>query len=277
MTTVSMTVPVSLGSATLVGRLERAALPAFLEFLSSSGQAGSLSLEGPGELEGLVLVTGGSIVHAQCPAPDGSTLDGLEALRALVGWPFAHVEFRPNLPADGPRTIVAPILGALLESARLEDEAERELGPDVRLRPRHNLNAYDGLTDAGRIVLSKVRTLGRDQAAVTMRDLRRELPGAGVGATVLELVRLGLLEVEGRRPTLETRVANRGELLASVVPRRLPTGRELGRAAKPLALMLLALVNGERTAEAIRAELKVPPGRVRSLLVSLRNAGLIDF
>lgn len=277
MTTVSMTVPVSLGSATLVGRLERASLPAFLEFLSSSGQAGSLTLEGPGELEGLVLVTGGSIVHAQCPAPDGSILDGLEALRALVGWPFAHVEFRPNLPADGPRSISEPILGALLESARLEDEAERELGPDVRLRPRHNLNAYDGLTDAGRIVLSKVRTLGRDQAAVTMRDLHRELPGAGVGATVLELVRLGLLEVEGRRPTLEMRVANRGELLASVVPRRLATGRELGRAAKPLALMLLALVNGERSAEAIRAELKVPPGRVRALLVSLRNAGLIDF
>lgn len=271
------TAPTALGSALLVGRLERAAMPAFLEFLSASGQAGSLVLEGPGEQEGLVLVTGGSVVHAQCPGPDGALTGGVEALRAIVGWPHAYVEFRPNLPEDAPRSITTPILGALLEGARLEDEAERELGPDARLRLRNNLNGYDGLTDAGKVVLSRVRTLGRTHATVTMRDLRRELPGAGVGTTVADLVRRGLLEVEGRRPTLETRVNNRGELLAAIVPRRVRAERELGRNAKPLALMLLSLVNGERTAEAIRAELKVPPGRLRSVLMSLRNAGLIDF
>ena len=254
-------------------------MPAFLEFMSATSHTGTLEVEGPGEVRALVFVNSGQVKFAETESEDGQIVIGTEALRTMLRWRYAfcnvfdgYLEVSPNINGS--------IIGVLIEAARLEDEATREraLPPTARIRVRNNVAAYESLGAPEMLLLSKART------GSTVNDLRKALPGMPVDSAILELHSQGILEVEGlKAPEALNVTAEFRALLVMIVPRQTPKrplGRNAPRASTQITTVhktVFDLVNGERSAENIRTELRLSPGTMRDILQSLRSAVWIEY
>jgi hypothetical protein len=247
--------------------------------MSATSHTGTLEVEGPNEVRALVVVNSGQVKFAETEAENGRLEVGTEALRLMLRWRYAfcnvfdgYLEVAPNINGS--------IIGVLIEAARLEDEASREraLPPGARIRVRNNVAAYESLGAPELMLLSKART------GSTIADLRKALPGLPVDSAILELHSQGILEVEGLKPpealnaTAEFRA-----LLVMIVPRQVPKrpiGRHAPRASTQIGVIhktVFDLVNGERSAENIRNELRLSPGTMRDILQALRGALWIEY
>ena len=262
----------------LKGRLRRAAVAAFLEFLAAAQHTGLVLLEGPGELEAELAVISGNVTHAACHRPEGPALEGLEALSAILRWRYAYLEVFDSLPPHPPRTVTGTILHVMLEAARLEDEAsrERELPPGARVRVRNNLSALGALAGPEMAILQKVKP------NTTVGDLRKELRNLPVDSALQELAEMGLLELEGAARPASRHTDERQAILAAIVPTRAKArsrvvSRSAPRALDPLHETLHSLVDGERSGEDLRVVLNLSPGKARGALRALRAAGRIDY
>jgi hypothetical protein len=226
-----------------------------------------------------VVVTSGSVKFAETENENGSLVTGTEALRTMLRWRYAfcnvydgYLEAAPNINGS--------IIGVLIEAARLEDEASRErsLPPTARIRVRNNVAAYESLGAPELMLLSKART------GYTVGDLRRALPGMPVDSAILELHSQGILEVEGlKAPEALNATAEFRALLVMIVPRQTPK-RPLGRNAPRSSTQItnihktvFDLVNGERSAENIRNQLRLSPGTMRDILQSLWSVSWIEY
>jgi hypothetical protein len=266
-------------TAILSGRVRGAYLPAFLEFMSATAHTGTLEVEGPNEVKALVVVSSGHVKFAEIESEDGSISFGTEALRAMLRWRYAfcnvydgYLEVAPNINGS--------IIGVLIEAARLEDEASRErsLPPSARIRVRNNVSAYESLGAPEMMLLSKART------GITVGELRKALPGMPVESAILELHSQGILEVEGlKAPSALNATAEFRALLVMIVPRQVPKrpmGRNAPRASTQITTVhktVFDLINGERSAENIRNELRLSPGTMRDILQGLRSASWIEY
>ncbi len=245
--------------------------------MSATAYTGTLEVEGPNEVRALVVVNSGHVKFAE--TEDGSISLGTEALQAMLRWRYAfcnvfdgYLEVDPNINGS--------IIGVLIEAARLEDEASRErsLPQSARIRVRNNVAAYESLGAPEMMLLSKART------GITVGDLRKALPGMPVDSAILELHSQGILEVEGvKAPMSLNATAEFRALLVMVVPHHVPKrpmGRNAPRSLSQITTLhktVFDLVNGERSAENIRNELRLSPGTMRDILQSLRSALWIEY
>jgi Domain of unknown function (DUF4388) len=247
--------------------------------MSATAHTGTLEVEGPNEIRALVFVNLGNVKFAETENEDGSVVIGTEALRAMLRWRYAFCNvFDGYLEVS--QNINGSIIGVLIEAARLEDEASRErsLPPGARIRVRNNVAAYESLGAPELMLLSKART------GITVGDLRKALPGMPVDSAILELHSQSILEVEGlKAPTAMNATAEFRALLVMIVPQKTPK-RPLGRNAPRSSTQITTihktvfdLVNGERSAENIRNELRLSPGTMRDILQSLRSALWIEY
>jgi Domain of unknown function (DUF4388) len=260
----------------LSGRLRQGSLPSFLEYLSSSQHTGVLECEGPGEVRAAIWVQLGNIIRADCEA-EKTMLSGLDAVRAVLRWRYAHVRLYDAI-ASVEANIKGSIISALLEAARLEDEASRErrLPGTARTRVRNNVSAYESLG------ASELTLLKRYRNGMTVQDLRDTMKGLPVDAAMLELHAQGIMEIEGMPPPTANSTAEFRALLNVIVPTQIePRVRGMRRnpAAMPstLHITVFDLVNGNRSAEQIRNELRLTPGVIRDVLKTLRQAGWVDY
>jgi hypothetical protein len=247
--------------------------------MSATAHTGTLEVEGPNEVKALVVVNRGNVKFAETETEDGNISIGTEALRAMLRWRYAfcnvydgYLEVAPNINGS--------IIGVLIEAARLEDEASRErtLPPTARIRVRNNVSAYESLGAPEMMLLSKARS------GITVGDLRKALPGMPVDSAILELHSQGILEVEGlKAPIALNATAEFRALLVMIVPRQIPK-RPMGRNAPRSSSQIMTLhktvfdlINGERSAENIRTELRLSPGTMRDILQSLRSASWIEY
>jgi hypothetical protein len=260
----------------LVGRLRQASLPSFLEYLSSSQHTGVLECEGPGEVRAAIWVQLGNVIRADCEEGK-SLLSGIDAIRAVLRWRYAHTRLFDAIITVEPN-IKGSIVGALLEAARLEDESQRErrLPPSARTRLRNNVAAYESLGAPEMTLLKKYRN------GMTVQDLRDAMKGLPVDAAMLELHAQGIMEIEGLGAPQVNSTAEFRALLSVIIPTKLESrvmGMKRNQAAMPSTLHLAAfdLINGVRNAEQIRVELKLTPGMIRDILQTLRQASWIDY
>jgi hypothetical protein len=260
----------------LSGRMRQATMPSFLEFLSSSQHTGYLECEGPGEVRAVIWVQVGNIIRADCEGERGM-YQGIDAVRAVLRWRYAHVRLHDAFPnVEG--NIKGSIIGALLEAARLEDESQRErqLPGTARTRVRNNVSAYESLGAPELTLLKRYRN------GMTVQDLRDTMKGLPVDAAMLELHAQGIMEIEGVPPPNASNTAEFRALLNVIVPTQIEPrvkGMRRNPAAMPSALHMTVfdLVNGVRSAEQIRNELRLSPGIIRDVLKALRQATWIDY
>ena len=265
----------------LSGRLRQNALAPMLEFLMATGHTGTLELEGPGEHLAELSVESGNIIFAAAETED-SLLRGMDAIRAVLRWKYAYVTLFDTPQGDVKTNVTGSIMHVLLEAARLEDESQRDeptLPVDARLRIRFNVEAYKKLGQSELFILNKVKP------GITLTQLKESLGGMPVEATVLELIKQRLLEVEGYK----ARVADADDgsrndshdFFSKIVPQRVHRPGNAtsvwGKAQNPFHEIVYALVDGVRSAEAIRADLRLSPGVVRDALQSLRAQARIDY
>ena len=263
----------------LNGRLRQHQLPPLLEFLMSTNHTGTLELEGPGELTAEVVVQAGSVLFASCETEDGF-LRGMDGLRAILRWRFAYITVHDQIPPNFPTNVTGSIFQVLLEAARLEDESvnQRKLPEDAPIHVRFNVGAYQGL---GQLELGLIQKVKRGGS--TLASLRLDFPGMPLDTAILELVSNGLLEIEGfKPPELQSISAESKAFLGAITPVRVNRNAPflrgaVGKALNPMHETVFALIDGTRSAEQIRVELRISPGTVREALQSLRASARVDY
>jgi Domain of unknown function (DUF4388) len=260
----------------LSGRMRQASMPSFLEFLSSSQHTGVLECEGPGESRAAVWVQSGSVIRADCEE-EKVALHGIDAIRAVLRWRYVHTRLFDAI-VSVEANIKGSITGALLEAARLEDESQRErrLPGTARTRVRNNVSAYEALGAAELTLLKKYHN------GMTVQDLRDAMRGLPVDAAMLELHAQGIMQIEGLAPPQSSNTAEFRALLNVLTPQKLEPrvrGAKRNASAMPstLHMTVFDLVNGSRSAEQIRNELRLTPGIIREVLKTLRQAGWVDY
>jgi hypothetical protein len=263
----------------LNGRLRQHQLPPLLEFLMSTNHTGTLELEGPGELTAEVVVQAGSVLFASCETEDGF-MRGMDGLRAILRWRFAYITVHDQIPPNFATNVTGSIFQVLLEAARLEDESEnhRKLPEDAPVHVRFNVGAYQGL---GQLEMGLIQKCKRGNS--TVGSLRLDFPGVALDAAIFELVSNGLLEIEGFKLLESQSISAESKAFLGVITpvrvnRNSPFLRgAVGKALNPLHETVFALVDGTRSAEQIRVELRISPGAVREALQSLRASARVDY
>jgi hypothetical protein len=263
----------------LSAKLRQGMLPAFLEYLSTSAHNGVLECESPDEKRAYFVLQEGKMIVALCEYGEHVLL-GTEAVRAMLRWRYAHASLFEGFANVEPN-MTGSILNTLLEAARLEDEMmrERTLRPEARIRLRHNVSAYDTLGAAELEILKKTRI------NTNVFELKKALKGASIDNALLELHAQGILEIEGvPAPKMEDNTMEMRALLGIVIPirveRRFAFGRGGGGAGvdvKGIYKTVFDLIDGKRSAENIRLELRISRGTIREVLKSLRGTGAIDY
>ena len=245
----------------------------------STNHTGTLELEGPGELTAEVVVRAGSVLFASCETEDGF-LRGMDGLRAILRWRFAYITVHDQIPPNFPTNVTGSIFQVLLEAARLEDESDnqRKLPEDAPIHVRFNVSAYKGLGQLEMGLVQKVKRGGS-----TLASLRLDFPGVPLDAAILELASNGLLEIEGFK-LLEAQSisAESKAFLGAITPVRVNRNTPflrgaVGKALNPMHETVFALIDGTRSAEQIRVELRISPGTVREALQSLRASARVDY
>ena len=262
----------------LEGYLRQQQIPPLLEFLLSSNHTGTLELEGPGEQNGEIFVKAGQVLFASCETLAGF-MRGMNALRAVLRWPFAYFTVTESLPEDFPSNISGSITHLLLDAMRLEDESSLiNLPEHATLRVRSNLQAYDEL---GPLAIRVYQKAGRSGS--TVRSVRAAFPEIDVTAVLVELCSSNLLNIEAFNPLKQTEVSeNSLAFIDGITPIRVthtaPTLQETSvKALDHLHETVFALVDGTRTGEQIRLELRITPGKLREALQNLRAVGRVDY
>ncbi len=261
----------------LSARLRQGMLPAFLEYLSTSQHNGILECESPDEKRAVFYVQQGKMIRALCET-ENSLLEGTEAVRSMLRWRYAHTSLFEGFINVAPN-MTGSILGTLLEAARLEDEMMREktLRPEARVRVRHNVSAYEGLGAAELEILKKARF------GSTVSELRQAFKGVSIDAALLELHAQAVMEIEFvPAPKITDDSMEMRALLGVIVPTRIERRSGLGRGGMTTALTgvhktVHDLLDGRRSAEQIRLELRLSRGTIREVLKSLRGSGLVDY
>jgi hypothetical protein len=262
----------------LSAKLRQGMLPAFLEYLSTSAHNGVLECESPEEKRAYFVLKQGKMVVALCEFGE-ATLEGTEAVRAMLRWRYAHASLFEGF-VDTAANMTGSILNTLLEAARLEDEMlrERTLRPEARIRVRHNVSAYEALGAAELEILKKARF------GSTVQELRQNFKGASIDNALLELHTQGIMEIEGvPAPKSEDNTMEMRALLGIVIPIRVERRYGLGRGGgsgsdfKGIYRTVHDLIDGKRSAENIRLELRISRGTIREVLKSLRGTGAIDY
>lgn len=260
----------------LSARLRQAMLPAFLEYLSTSGHNGTLECESPDEARAYFVVRQGKMIRALCEQ-DGAVLEGTEAVRTMLRWRYAHASLFEGFTPVEPN-MTGSILGTLLEAARIEDEHMREktLRPEARIRVRNNVSAYEALGTAELEILKKARF------GSTVKELREAFKGAGIDSALLELHAQQVMEIEGvPLPTQQNNTFEMRALLGVIIPQKLERRSSFGRgsavAMQGMYKTVLDLIDGQRNAEQIRLELRLSRGAIREILKTLRGSGAIDY
>jgi hypothetical protein len=259
----------------LSAKLRQGMLPAFLEYLSTSAHNGILECESPAEKRAFFVLQEGKMVVALCEYND-TVLLGTEAVRAMLRWRYAHISLFEGF-VDSIPNMTGSILNTLLEAARLEDEMlrERTLRPESRIRVRHNVSAYEALGAAELEILKKARF------GSTVHELRQTFKGANIDNVLLELHAQSIMEIEGvAAPKSEDNTMEMRALLGVVIPIRIERRSALGRGSsdfKGIYKTVHDLIDGKRSAEQIRLELRLSRGTIREILKSLRGAGAIDY
>jgi Domain of unknown function (DUF4388) len=263
----------------LSAKLRQGMLPAFLEYLSTSAHNGILECESPTEQRAFFVLQQGKMVVALCEYND-TVLLGTEAVRAMLRWRYAHATLFEGF-VDSIPNMTGSILNTLLEAARLEDEMlrERTLRPESRIRVRHNVSAYEALGAAELEILKKARF------GSTVQELRQTFKGANIDNALLELHAQSIMEIEGvPAPKSEDNTMEMRALLGVVIPIRIERRSAFGRGGggggsdlKGIYKTVHDLVDGKRSAEQIRLELRLSRGSIREILKSLRGAGAIDY
>ncbi len=255
------------------GRLRREALPPFLEFMGASNHTGLAELEGPAESPGQLVFQAGQLVYAVCKI-NNQTLQGAEAARAMLRWRYAHIAVYdaplPTIKAN----ISGSTMGLMLEAARMEDEylRERELPSTARVKVRNNISAYEVLGQPELLLLRQVRF------GMTVGMLRDEMGHLPVDSALLELMAHGLLEIEGVVSPETNMTHERMFILSMLIPKH-TRGKQTEKSEKQTNLQetVFTLANGVRSAEQIRNELNLGPGKLRQILTALKNAGRIEY
>ncbi|MEY4530348.1 MAG: hypothetical protein RLZZ156_1069, partial [Deinococcota bacterium] len=106
---------------------------------------------------------------------------------------------------------------------------------------------------------------------------------ASIDSALLELVAQEVMEIEGVQPP--TTVNNTFEmraLLGIVIPKKVERRSSFGRGGNMIAIggmykTVHDLIDGVRSAEQIRLELRLSRGAIREILKSLRGSGMIDY
>jgi hypothetical protein len=262
----------------LSAKLRQGMLPAFLEYLSTSAHNGVLECESPEEKRAFFVVKQGKMVVALCEF-GLSILEGTDAVRAMLRWRYAHASLFEGF-VDMTPNMTGSILNTLLEAARLEDEMLREriLRPEAQIRVRHNVSAYEFLGAAELEILKKARF------GSTVQELRQAFKGASIDNALLELHSQSIMEIEGvPAPKSEDNTMEMRALLGIVIPIRVERRYGLGRGGgagsdfKGIYRTVHDLIDGKRSAEQIRVELRISRGTIREVLKTLRGAGLIDY
>ena len=262
----------------LEGHLRQQQIPPLLEFLLSSNHTGTLELEGPNEQTGEIFVKTGQVLFASCETPAGF-MRGMNALRAVLRWPFAYFTVTEILPENFPSNITGSITHLLLDASRLEDESSLiHLPEHATLRVRSNLQAYDELEPLAVRVYQKA---GR--AGSTVQSVRAAFPEVDITPVLVELCSSNLLDIEAFNPLKQTEVSeNTLAFMDNITPvrvtRNAPTLQETSiRTLNRLHETVFALVDGTRTGEQIRLELRIAPGKLREALQNLRAVGRVDY
>ena len=261
----------------LEGHLRQQQIPPLLEFLLSSNHSGTLELEGPGEQSGEIFVRTGQVLFASCETPAGF-MRGMNALRAVLRWPFAYFTVTESLPEDFPANISGSITHLLLDASRLEDESSLVNLPEHgKLRVRSNLQAYDELEPMAIRVYQKAGRSGS-----TVQSVRDAFPEVNITSILVELCSNNLLEIESFNPLKQTESENSLAFIDGITPIRVthtaPTLQETSiKALNRLHETVFALVDGSRTGEEIRLELRIAPGKLREALQNLRAVGRVDY
>ena len=266
----------------LTGRLRRQALAPLLEFLMNTQHTGSLELEGPDEFLAEIILDRGTIIAATCETNHG-LIRGLDAIRGVLNWPYAYVTLFNTMPAQVHPNVTGSIMHLLLEAARLDDEAARvkPLPMNQVLRLRFNVEAYKKLGQNELFILNKLKR------GMTLDQLKTDLGGMPVEDTILELIRQRLVEVDGfqlHEPGNDFGIsAETHTFFSGIVPVRVfrsgtaSAVRPAPKSLNPLHETVFALVDGDRSAERIRQDLRLSPGVVREALQALRAMGRIDY
>jgi Domain of unknown function (DUF4388) len=261
----------------LEGHLRQQQIPPFLEFLLSSNHTGTLELEGPNEQTGEICVKAGRVLFASCETPEGF-MRGMNALRAVLRWPFAYFTVTEHLPENFPANISGSITHLLLDASRLEDESSLTKLPEhAALRVRSNLQAY---ADLGPLAVRVYQKAGR--AGSTVQSVRAAFPEVNITPTLIELYSSNLLDIEEFNPLKQTESENALAFMEHITPvrvtRNAPTLQETSiKALNHLHETVFALVDGTRTGEEIRLELRIAPGKLREALQNLRAVGRVDY
>jgi Domain of unknown function (DUF4388) len=261
----------------LEGHLRQQQIPPLLEFLLSSNHTGTLELEGPNEQSGEIFVNAGQVLFASCETPAGF-MRGMNALRAVLRWRFAYFSVSETLPENFPHNITGSITHLLLDASRLEDESSLVHLPEHgKLRVRSNLQAYDELGPLAIRVYQKAGRIGS-----TVQSVRAAFPEVDVTPILFELCSSNLLDIEAFNPLKQTEVSeNSLAFIDGITPVRVthnaPTLQTSIKALNHLHETVFALVDGTRTGEDIRLELRISPGKLREALQNLRAVGRVDY
>lgn len=190
----------------LAGRLEVFSLFEMLQFLESGHKAGTLTVRtSDGEIAACN-VTNGSIASAEL-----GHLRGNEAVIAMAAWRTGRFIFTASEQSEAAPTSVTgqrqSITAILMETARLEDELERNMrylpGADVPLRLEEDAELEGDPYDCGApLVFSAIR--GRPD--VTCAELEQLVPLSPlkIRLAVAALSSLGLLESDSGRQSIVT-------------------------------------------------------------------------
>lgn len=104
------------------GHIEGITISGLLQILNLERKSCVLRVVSRGRL-GELMCEAGEIVHAE--SDDGN---GVKAVQSILGWEEPTIEIGP-LPSLSERTITAPLLQLLLESAQRSDEAQHPRNP----------------------------------------------------------------------------------------------------------------------------------------------------
>ena len=261
----------------LEGYLRQQQIPPLLEFLLSSNHTGTLELEGPGEQTSEIFVRTGQVLFASCETPAGF-MRGMNALRAVLRWSFAYFTVSESLPENFPSNITGSITHLLLDASRLEDESSLVKLPEHgKLRVRSNLQAYDEL---GPLAIKVYQKAGRTGS--TVQSVRDAFPEVNITPILVELCSSSLLDIEAFNPLKQTEVSeNSLAFIDGITPIRVthtaPTLQTSIKALNQLHETVFAMVDGSRSGEQIRLELRISPGKLREALQNLRAVGRVDY
>jgi Domain of unknown function (DUF4388) len=261
----------------LEGYLQQQQIPPLLEFLLSSNHTGTLELEGPNEQTGEIFVKAGQVLFASCETLEGF-MRGMNALRAVLRWPFAYISVTEELPDNFPTNITGSITHLLLDASRLEDESSLlQLPEHAKLRVRSNLQAYDEL---GPQAIKVYQKAGR--AGSTVQSVRAAFPEMDITPILIELCSNNLVIIETFETLKQTNITeNTLGFMDHITPvrvtRNAPTLQTSIRSLNHIHETVFALVDGSRTGEDIRLELRITPGKLREALQNLRAVGRVDY